>query len=158
MPAAGWTFISIGDSQMPLVRIDLAVGKSPEYRRALCDGVHRALVEATGIPEGDRFQIVTSHEPGDLVFDRSFLGIERSDDIVFVQITLRRGRHPDVRKRLYLAIVEALHANPGVRREDVMIALTENDPVDWSMGNGEASLLRTLPAILPQVSWVETRT
>jgi 4-oxalocrotonate tautomerase len=36
---------------MPLVRIELLKGKPPEYRRALADGVYRALVEAVGAPE-----------------------------------------------------------------------------------------------------------
>ena len=44
---------------MPLVRIDLREGTSPEYRRALGDGVHRALVEAFAVLADDRFQVIT---------------------------------------------------------------------------------------------------
>ena len=45
---------------MPLARIDLMEGKSPEYKRALADGVYRAL-EAVGAPEVDQFAVVSEH-------------------------------------------------------------------------------------------------
>jgi 4-oxalocrotonate tautomerase len=40
---------------MPLVRISLREGNTEEYKKALADGVHRALVEAIEIPPQDRF-------------------------------------------------------------------------------------------------------
>lgn len=44
---------------MPLQRIELSESRSPESRRAIADAVHRALVQAIGVPEADRFQVVT---------------------------------------------------------------------------------------------------
>ena len=44
---------------MPLVRISLREGKSEQYRRALGDAVHQAMVEAIDAPPQDRFQIIT---------------------------------------------------------------------------------------------------
>jgi phenylpyruvate tautomerase PptA (4-oxalocrotonate tautomerase family) len=134
---------------MPLVRIDLRRGKSAAYRRALAAGIHQALVDIVGIPQDDRFQTITEHDADGLIYDPDYLGIERTDDVVFVQITFRRGRTPEMRKELYARIVENLARDPGVRPEDVLIMLVENDPVDWSVGNGEAQLLRVLPAQLP---------
>ncbi len=40
---------------MPLVRISLREGKPEEYKKALADGVHRALVEAIEIPAAGSF-------------------------------------------------------------------------------------------------------
>jgi 4-oxalocrotonate tautomerase len=60
---------------MPLVRISLREGKSEEYRRALGDGVHQAMVEAIDAPPQDRFQIITEHPENDLIYDPSYLGI-----------------------------------------------------------------------------------
>jgi phenylpyruvate tautomerase PptA (4-oxalocrotonate tautomerase family) len=77
---------------MPLVRISLVKGKPETYRRKVGDAIHRALVEAVGVPPLDRFQIITEHEPGDLVYDSNYLGIARSADLVIVQITLSTGR------------------------------------------------------------------
>jgi 4-oxalocrotonate tautomerase len=123
---------------MPLVRIALREGKSEQYRRALADGVHQAMVEAIDAPAQDRFQIVTEHSANDLIYDPSYLGIERSDDIVMVQITLSAGRKPPQKRRLYERIVVNFQKNPGVRPQDVMINLVETAWENWSFGNGEA--------------------
>jgi phenylpyruvate tautomerase PptA (4-oxalocrotonate tautomerase family) len=123
---------------MPLVRIALRKGKSPEYRRALGNSVHRAMVETIKIPEQDRFQIVTEHDESGLVYDTSYLGISRSDGVVLIQITLSAGRTVEVRKALYARIVELLRESPGVRPEDVFVNLVEVAKENWSFGNGIA--------------------
>jgi hypothetical protein len=46
---------------MPLVRIDLTTGRSPEAVRDIADAIHAAIVDVYGIPPRDRFQIVTQH-------------------------------------------------------------------------------------------------
>ncbi|HKC26301.1 MAG TPA: tautomerase family protein, partial [Thermoanaerobaculia bacterium] len=73
---------------MPLVRIDVLEGRTETELAALGDAVHRALVEAIGIPPPDRFQVIETHRAGRLVFDPAYFGIARTDGIVFVQITL----------------------------------------------------------------------
>jgi 4-oxalocrotonate tautomerase len=70
---------------MPLVRIDLRHGTSPEYRKALGDGVHRAMVEAIAIPPDDRFQVIAEHLASDLIYDPQYLGVHRSERVVFVR-------------------------------------------------------------------------
>jgi 4-oxalocrotonate tautomerase len=123
---------------MPLVRIFLREGKSAQYRRALADGVHQAMVEAIDAPAQDRFQVITEHSANDLIYDPSYLGIERGDEIVMVQITLSAGRKPPQKRKLYQRIVENLQKNPGVRPQDIMINLVETAWENWSFGNGEA--------------------
>ena len=123
---------------MPLVRISLRAGKSEQYRRALADGVHQAMVEAIDAPAQDRFQIITEHSANDLIYDPTYLGIERSDDIVMVQITLSAGRKPGQKKKLFQRIAEILAKNPGLRAQDLMINLVETAWENWSFGNGEA--------------------
>lgn len=124
-------------------------GKPRAYRAAVAAGVQQALVDVVGIPADDRFQVIGEHEPDNFVYDPHYLGIERTDDVVFIQIALRRGRSPDIRQRLYAEIVANLARDPGLRPEDVLITLVENDPVDWSVGNGKAQLLEFLPPQLP---------
>ena len=123
---------------MPLVRISLREGQTDLYKKALADGVHRALVEAIEIPAQDRFQVVTEHPPGGLFYDASYLGIERSDNIVLVQITLSTGRKPAQKRRLYKQMSEILAKNPGLRPQDLMISLVEVAWENWSFGNGES--------------------
>jgi 4-oxalocrotonate tautomerase len=123
---------------MPLVRIDVTQGRKAEDLAAIGDGVHRALVEAIGIPAQDRFQVHVGHEAARFVFDPSYLGIARSADVVFVQITLSVGRSLDQKKALFAAIVRNLGQSPSVRPEDVFINLVEVVKENWSFGNGVA--------------------
>jgi phenylpyruvate tautomerase PptA (4-oxalocrotonate tautomerase family) len=123
---------------MPLVRISLREGKSEAYKKAIADGVHRALVEGAGAPADDRFQVITEHPPGGLVYDPSYLGIKRTDDIVMVQITLSTGRKLAQKKKLFKRMAEILAENPGLNPQNLFINLVEVAWENWSFGNGEA--------------------
>jgi len=123
---------------MPLVRISLRQGKSEEYKKALADGVHRAIVEGADVPVQDRFQIITEHAAGGLIYDPTYLGIQRSDDIVMVQITLSTGRKLAQKRKLMKRMAEILQESPGLRPQDLMINLVEVAWENWSFGNGEA--------------------
>lgn len=122
---------------MPLVRISHRAGVTDAYRQALSDGVQEAMASTVNVPADDRFHILTEHAAG-LIYDSHFLGIERSANWVAIQITLRKGRTVEMKQALYKRIVENLSMQPGVRREDVLICLVENDSQDWSFGNGVA--------------------
>jgi 4-oxalocrotonate tautomerase len=127
---------------MPLVRIALREGKPADYRRAIADEVHRALVEVASVPELDRFQILTEHAAGDLIYDPNYLGVKRSDDIVMIQITLNQ-RTQAVKLAIYKAIAERLEKKPGVRPADVLVSLLPVTPEDWSFGEGKAQYVKT---------------
>jgi 4-oxalocrotonate tautomerase len=126
---------------MPFVRISLRQGASPEYRKAIADGVHRAMVEAIAIPPDDRFQVITEHPPEGLIYDPQYLGVHRSDRIVFVQITLSCGRKPQQKRKLYKRMAEILAETPGLPAQDLLINLVETSWENWSFGNGEAQYM-----------------
>lgn len=123
---------------MPLVRISLRQGTSVEYRKAIGEGVHRAMIEALAIPAEDHFQVITEHPPAGLIYDPQYLGVKRTDGVVFVQVTMSFGRKPQQKRLLYKRIVELLKEKPGVRPEDVLINLVEVNWENWSFGNGLA--------------------
>ena len=123
---------------MPLVRISLREGKSDAYRRALGESVHRAMVETINVPALDRFQVITEHSPDSLIYDPTYLGIQRTDDVIFVQITLNAGRSTEQKRALYARMTELLSKSPGVRPQDVLISLVEVTRENWSFGNGQA--------------------
>ncbi|HVW53978.1 MULTISPECIES: tautomerase family protein [unclassified Trinickia] len=123
---------------MPLARISLPAGRSAKYKEALTEGVLRALVETFNVPKDDQFMVLTEHAPEDLVYNRHYLGIERSDGFVLIQLTVSNTRPLEKKRALYRRIVELLAENPGVRKEDVFINLLEVLPENWSFGNGEA--------------------
>jgi 4-oxalocrotonate tautomerase len=131
---------------MPLVRIDLAKGKPPEYGKEVGQIVYRALTDVMNAPKGDLFQIITEHPQGGLQFDREFLGVHRSDDCIFVQITLNSGRTLEMKQRFYKAVADGLHVSLKLRREDVFINLVEVAKENWSFGNGEAQYAPATPS------------
>jgi len=124
---------------MPLVRIALRAGKSPAYLTALGEAIHRAMVETINVPPDDRFQVFTEHASEALVYDPTYLGIPRTDDIVMIQITLNAGRTLEMKRALYRAIAENLAKDPGLRKEDVLVNLVEVTKENWSFGGGIAS-------------------
>jgi phenylpyruvate tautomerase PptA (4-oxalocrotonate tautomerase family) len=99
--------------------------------------VHEALV-GVGVPKDDRFQVIAEHDAENFVFDRNYLGIRRTEDLVIVQITWSEGRTVDQKKALYKAIVDGLAEKLSLRREDVFITLIEVRRENWSFGNGIA--------------------
>src|SRR5262245_13469044 len=123
---------------MPLARIDLKRGKPVAYRKAVTDGVYEALRETFDVPEDDRFMLVSEHGDEGFVYGAHYLGVERSDDLVIIQLTVSNTRGIEQKKALYRRIVERLAANPGLRREDVFINLVEVAKENWSFGNGIA--------------------
>jgi 4-oxalocrotonate tautomerase len=123
---------------MPLVRIALRQGKPAEYHEKIAAGVHQAMVETMNVPAQDRFQVITEHAAEGLIYDPTYLGIKRSDDIVFIQITLNLGRTVDQKRSFYRRTAQLLEQEPGVRPEDVLINLVEVARENWSFGNGEA--------------------
>jgi 4-oxalocrotonate tautomerase len=130
---------------MPLVRIDLAEGKPPEYGKEVGQIVNRALTDVMNAPKDDLFQIITEHPQAGLQFDREFLGIHRSDDCIFVQITLNSGRTVEMKQRFYKAVADGLHKSLKLRREDIFINLVEVAKENWSFGNGEAQYAPATP-------------
>jgi phenylpyruvate tautomerase PptA (4-oxalocrotonate tautomerase family) len=130
---------------MPLVRIDLLEGKAPEYRAKVGEIIYQALLDCFGVPKDDRFQVIAEHPKAELQFDRNYLGIHRSDNCIFVQITLNTGRTVEMKQRFYKAVADGLHNNLKLRREDVLINLVEVPKENWSFGNGEAQYAAVPP-------------
>ncbi|MDB5522008.1 MAG: tautomerase enzyme family protein [Tardiphaga sp.] len=121
---------------MPFVRTALPLGTEPGRKQRIVQGIHDALVEAIGMPEDELFNLVTEYRDGQLFFDRGFNGITRSDALIVVEITMRRGRSDAMKRSLYAAIARNLEADAEVSPKDVFIFVHENDYSDWSVGNG----------------------
>jgi 4-oxalocrotonate tautomerase len=133
---------------MPLVRIDLLEGRSDAEIAAIGEAVQRALVETMNVPERDRFQVITEHARGRLVYNAAYLGVERTDGIVLVQVTLSAGRTTDQKRAFYARAAELLEQHANVRPGDVTISLVESTREDWSFGNGVPQYL-----VLPKDQW-----
>ncbi len=125
---------------MPFIRLAVKKGTGPAQKGAIVQGVHRALVESINMPADELFNLVSEYDPEDFFYDRKFNGVARSDSVVVVEITMRRGRSDAMKKSLYAKIAENLEADAKVSPKDVFIFMHENDYSDWSVGNGQFAM------------------
>jgi len=121
---------------VPVTRIAIRAGKSSDYKRALMDEIYEAMRETVAIKDGDRFMAITEHGDDEFAYG-PFLGIDRSDDLVQVQVFWAPGKSVKAKLAMYRRIVERLADNPGVRPEDILISVVETAAENWSFGNGE---------------------
>lgn len=122
---------------MPLVRIDVNEGRSPDELQQLSRGIHDAILVEYGIPERDYFHILTEHPQGQIFAQDAGLGFERTGGVVMIQIFTQGGRSQDSKQQLFASVAARLAA-VGVVGEDVFIGYVENGPGDWSFGFGRA--------------------
>ena len=127
---------------MPLVRIDLIRGKTAAYRRTIGEVVYRAMIDVINVPANDRFQVIAEHDREDFVYDPAYLGVARTDNCVFIQVTLNAGRTVALKQAFYRRVADGLHERLGLRREDVFVNLVEVAKENWSFGNGEAQYVK----------------
>ena len=121
---------------MPLVRITLRKGRSPEFLRAASSAIHDALVATATVPADDKFHIIEEVESDRLVAHPSYGGVTRSEGLIVIQITLNAGRTPDIKRALYADLVRRLQEAVDVRPDDVLISLVEVTKENWSFGGG----------------------
>lgn len=95
------------------------------------------------MPEDELFNIVSEYDPADFFYSRTFNGIVRSEFLIAVEITMRRGRSDAMKKAIYAAITANLASRAEVSPKDVFIFLHENDFSDWSVGNGVFAMTLT---------------
>ncbi|MGZ7070711.1 MAG: tautomerase family protein, partial [Methanobacterium sp.] len=67
----------------PLVKIEILKGKSEEYKKALLDGIHDALVESIKIPDNDRFQRLYELEEDNFEYPDT-----KTDDVTIIEIVM----------------------------------------------------------------------
>lgn len=116
---------------MPLVKVEILEGRSHEYKKAILDGIHNALVDAFKIPDNDRIQRL--YELNSDHFEFSGL---KSDKFVLIELTVFEGRSLDAKRDLYKGIVSNLADNPGIPGNDITIVLNEVPLNNWGIRGG----------------------
>lgn len=99
------------------------------------DVVYDAMVVNLDVPADDRFQMFATPVR---IYDRTFPGIERTSETVFIEVTMRRGRSPEKKRAFYAGVASGLAQRAGMKSSDVFIVLHENERIDWSFGSGIA--------------------
>ena len=123
---------------MPLVRIHLMQGRPVEFSRRISEIIYQTMAEKLFIPPKDNFQIITEHNKDTLIYSTDYLGIQRTNGILIIQITLSEGRTVEHKKAFYKRLAERLRSELQIRMEDVLINLIEVKRENWSFGNGIA--------------------
>lgn len=126
---------------MPLVRIDVVEGRrNSEELRLLADTVQEVLLDVFAAPPGDRYQVITEHRPGQLICEDTGLGIERSDDLVVLQV-FQQGRSDEQKRALYAGLSRRLAQVTALAPGDLVVSVVGNTRADWSFGLGRAQFL-----------------
>jgi phenylpyruvate tautomerase PptA (4-oxalocrotonate tautomerase family) len=123
-------------TQMPFIRTALPRSMPQARRKSIVDGVHEALIHAIGMPADELFNLVSPYDPDEFFFDKRFNGIARSDSVIVIEITMRRGRSDAMKRALYARIADNLSSKASISPKDIFIFMHENDYSDWSVGNG----------------------
>jgi phenylpyruvate tautomerase PptA (4-oxalocrotonate tautomerase family) len=122
---------------MPLIHISLRAGKPEAYRQAIFDSLYRAMREALNVPEDDQFMTITEHDAANFRYGNAF-GVRRSDDLVYIQITVFDTRTAEQKQALFRRIAQLLGDRPGIRPEDVFVNVLDSAKENWSVGHGLA--------------------
>ena len=121
---------------MPLVTLTVRRPKSAEFKAAVLDAVHAALVSA-GVPAADRFQRVLELTENDFRFDPAYPDLKspRDADFVLIEILWSVGRSVKVKKKMLAELMESL-AHAGLNTENVMVCIKETSWENWAFGGG----------------------
>jgi phenylpyruvate tautomerase PptA (4-oxalocrotonate tautomerase family) len=57
---------------MPFIRSTVKKGTTPEQKKAIVDGVHKALIDSIGMPIDELFNLISEYDPQDFFYDRKF--------------------------------------------------------------------------------------
>ncbi|EXJ81971.1 hypothetical protein A1O1_08038 [Capronia coronata CBS 617.96] len=126
---------------MPLVKIDMIKGvRSPAEVRKVADVVQDVMLSTFNAPPRDRYQIVTQHEPYEIICEDTNLGLTRSEQLIVIQI-FQQGRSTEVKQATYKELARKLEEECGVKGNDLIISVAQNTKEDWSFGMGRAQFL-----------------
>ena len=75
---------------MPLTHISLRAGKPESYRQAIFDSLYRAMHETFNVPLDNQFMTISEHDASNFRYGATYLDIPRTDDLVFIQMTVNR--------------------------------------------------------------------
>ena len=125
---------------MPFIHTQVPDDTTSSQKQAIVMAIHQALVDSIGMPVDELFNRVSGYAKLDFFFSRTFNGVARSDRLIVVEITMRRGRSDAMKRALYAAIAQNLQTQAQIEPADIFIFTHENDYSDWSVGNGQFAM------------------
>ena len=127
---------------MPFIRVSYLEQQYDNHQlEGICRAIMSALIQHFHVPEDDMFQVFHTHKAGEFFYSKDYLNIERSDGLIYIQVTLKSGRSTEQKKSFYARLAEELSMTLNIRKEDIFIVLVDTEFEDWSFGNGVAQML-----------------
>lgn len=115
---------------MPMTKIYLHEGSTPEHRIAISDAIHQSLVDVLGIPDDDKYHVFHEMRDGFLISAPVAFGLERGRKAIFIQTYF--GQRPvETLQVLYKAMVANLGAGAGLETRDIYINVVESPSANW---------------------------
>jgi hypothetical protein len=130
---------------MPVFHFHVPEGFSVAKKTKMADAANKALMEALGIPEGDRFVTITEHKSGELHIHPTFMDMQRSGDAIILDILIGAHRPIDQKKALFSTLSRLLHEMADVRPDDLFISAIPVPNENFSFGRGLAQLADIAP-------------
>jgi phenylpyruvate tautomerase PptA (4-oxalocrotonate tautomerase family) len=134
---------------MPLVRIDVQEGRTPEELRRIADTVQEVMLDVFAAPPGDRYQIITEHPVGHILAEDTGLGFERTAGVTVIQI-FQQGRSEDQKRAVYRELAFRLEDVCGIAPTDLVVSIVTNGREDWSFVAPQPAASTTAPSRHPR--------
>ena len=115
---------------MPIIYVSLRKGTTPAHRKAISQGIQRAMIAVLKIPNDDYFQVTHELDAENMTFDPNFFGIPRGPGAVIIQLFFNY-RPAALKAALFEAIADNLTREPGLRREDIFMSISETTFENW---------------------------
>jgi len=129
---------------MPFSRIILRQGRWDDKLSRISDILQQSLVDAFAVPPADRFQVIETLAPAQLIYDAHYLTGQRSADYMLFYITAGKPRDRRQKQNFYRLLTDRLVAALGISPDDIMVVIQFTAPEDWCFGNGTAFALEAI--------------
>jgi phenylpyruvate tautomerase PptA (4-oxalocrotonate tautomerase family) len=131
---------------MPVFHAHIPKGRfNREQKLAMGNALNQSLVEALGIPKGDRFVILSEHGDDELFIDPTFMEMNRSENSMILTVMIGAHRPSSDKNALLATITRLLEQDVGISPDDVFIALVPVPNENFSFGRGVAQLADISP-------------
>jgi phenylpyruvate tautomerase PptA (4-oxalocrotonate tautomerase family) len=135
---------------MPLVKVSMLKGRPLDEKNAISASIQAALVAELKVPNEDFYQLFSELDDDDFRHTNAYLGLEYTDRLLVIEITIIQGRNDEIKKAILARIDENLVAAGVARADDVFVMITEIGAANVSFGRGIAQ--RAAVATIPIAS------
>ena len=113
---------------MPLVKIEMRKGKSPDTKKKILDIVHEGLIEALSIEDWDRFQRIFEYDKENFEIPEG-----KTDDFMIIELTIFPGRTREQKSKAVELITQRLNEELNIPKTDVFIIINEPPKENWGL-------------------------